>query len=250
MEPPSGLKANLLRAYLVFDESIWENSSKQGEFKCIIFGLCFFHAVIVERRKFGPIGWNRGYPFNNGDLKTCIMVLYNYLENNTKIPWDDLRYLFGEIMYGGHITDNIDRRLCNTFLETYIREELFESLELYPGFNTPAAMSYAEYSEYIEESIERETPAAYGLHPNAEIGFMTSQADTLFTNIAELQPRSGGAGAGMSREEKVKQTLDDLLEKMPELFIRFEIEERIDEKTPYTGVFLQECERFSLFIFE
>ena len=39
-------------------------------------------------------------------------VLYNYLEANNRIPWEDLRYLFGEIMYGGHITDDWDRRLC------------------------------------------------------------------------------------------------------------------------------------------
>ena len=39
-------------------------------------------------------------------------VLYNYLEANNRVPWEDLRYLFGEIMYGGHITDDWDRRLC------------------------------------------------------------------------------------------------------------------------------------------
>ena len=39
-------------------------------------------------------------------------VLYNYLEANNRVPWQDLQYLFGEIMYGGHITDDWDRRLC------------------------------------------------------------------------------------------------------------------------------------------
>ena len=44
----------------------------------------------------------------------------------SKVPWDDLRYLFGEIMYGGHITDDWDRRLCRTYLAEYIRVEMLE----------------------------------------------------------------------------------------------------------------------------
>jgi dynein heavy chain len=43
------------------------------------------------------------------------------LENSSKIPWEDLRYLFGEIMYGGHITDDWDRRLCRTFLQEWLQ---------------------------------------------------------------------------------------------------------------------------------
>ena len=42
-EPPTGLKANLKRAYLNFTEAIWENSTKQAEFKALVFALCFFH---------------------------------------------------------------------------------------------------------------------------------------------------------------------------------------------------------------
>jgi len=38
-------------------------------------------------------------------------VLFNYLEANNRIPWEDLRYLFGEIMYGGHITGDIHSSL-------------------------------------------------------------------------------------------------------------------------------------------
>jgi dynein heavy chain len=93
--------------------------------------------------QFGPQGWNKIYPFNvgkllvcrelagslpisdiaqrqafktrlkqstfSGDLNISVSVLYNYLEANAKVPWEDLRYLFGEIMYGGHITDDWDR---------------------------------------------------------------------------------------------------------------------------------------------
>ena len=52
-EPPSGLKANMLRAYGSFTEAIWENTLKPGELKSMIFALCFFHSVVCERRKFG-----------------------------------------------------------------------------------------------------------------------------------------------------------------------------------------------------
>jgi hypothetical protein len=56
------------------------------------------------------------------------MVLYNYLEANAKVPWEDLRYLFGEIMYGGHITDDWDRRLCKTYLEVYMHPDMVSLL--------------------------------------------------------------------------------------------------------------------------
>lgn len=59
-----------------------------------------------------------------GDLTISVSVLYNYLEANSKVPWEDLRYLFGEIMYGGHITDDWDRRLCITYLEEFMQSDL------------------------------------------------------------------------------------------------------------------------------
>ena len=251
-EPPSGLKANMLRAYGSFTEAIWDNTSKPAELKSMIFALCFFHSVVCERRKFGPIGWNRGYPFNPGDLSVCITVAQNYLEASSKVPWTDLRYIFGEIMYGGHITDAKDRRLCSAYLQTYVREELLDNLAFFPKFDVPpSTLSHKQYCEYIEEKLAVETPAAYGLHPNSEIGFMTRQADALFAAVAELQPRAGGGGAGMSLGERVKRLLDDIVDKLPELFPMGELEERtIDERSPYVGVFLQECERMNSLLFE
>ena len=102
--------------------------AREAEFKSILFSLCYFHAVVCERRKFGPQGWNRVYPFNTGDLNISMNVLYNYLEANAKVPWEDLRYLFGEIMYGGHITDDWDRTLCRTYLAEYMNIEMVSQI--------------------------------------------------------------------------------------------------------------------------
>lgn len=62
-----------------------EMCAREAEFKSILFSLCYFHAVVSERRKFGPQGWNRVYPYNNGDLTISCNVLYNYLEANPKV---------------------------------------------------------------------------------------------------------------------------------------------------------------------
>lgn len=133
-EPPTGMQANLHKALENFSQETLEMCSKEAEFKAILFSLCYFHAVVAERRKFGPQGWNKIYPFNVGDLNISVSVLYNYLEASPKIPWEDLRYLFGEIMYGGHITDDWDRRLCVSYLEELMQPDLVDGeLQLAPG---------------------------------------------------------------------------------------------------------------------
>ncbi|KAF6093338.1 dynein axonemal heavy chain 17 [Phyllostomus discolor] len=248
-EPPTGMHANLHKALDLFTQDTLEMCTKEIEFKCILFALCYFHAVVAERRKFGAQGWNRSYPFNNGDLTISINVLYNYLEANPKVPWDDLRYLFGEIMYGGHITDDWDRRLCRTYLLEYIRVEMLEGeVQLAPGFHIPPNLDYKGYHEYINENLPPESPYLYGLHPNAEIGFLTVTSEKLFRTVLEMQPKEtdSGAGTGVSREEKVKAVLDEILEKTPEMFNMAEIMAKAAEKTPYVVVAFQECERMNI----
>ncbi|CAF3056070.1 unnamed protein product [Rotaria socialis] len=255
-EAPTGMYANFHKALDNFDQDTMERCSKENEFKSILFALCYFHAVVAERRKFGPIGWNRRYPFNNGDLTISVDVLYNYLEANSKVPWEDLRYLFGEIMYGGHITDDWDRRLCRSYLETYINPDMFDGeLFLAPLFPIPPNSDYKGYHQYIDEYLPAESPSLYGLHSNAEIDFLTTTSEALFKTVLELQPRDAGAGAAeggsiTTREEKIKSVLDDITGRLPDDFNMAELFAKTEEKTPYTVVALQECERMNALLKE
>uniref|UniRef100_A0A8C4MCH5 Dynein axonemal heavy chain 9 n=1 Tax=Equus asinus asinus TaxID=83772 RepID=A0A8C4MCH5_EQUAS len=248
-EPPTGMHANLHKALDNFTQDTLEMCSRETEFKSILFALCYFHAVVAERRKFGPQGWNRPYPFNTGDLTISVNVLYNFLEANAKVPYDDLRYLFGEIMYGGHITDDWDRRLCRTYLEEFIKPEMLEGeLSLAPGFPLPGNMDYSGYHQYIDAELPPESPYLYGLHPNAEIGFLTQNSEKLFCTVLELQPRdsNAGDGAGASREEKVKAVLEEILERVTDEFNISELMAKVEERTPYIVVAFQECERMNI----
>ncbi|NXF50317.1 DYH11 protein, partial [Oceanites oceanicus] len=84
-EPPTGMLANLHAALYSFDQDTLELCTREREFKSILFSLCYFHACVAGRLKFGPQGWNGRYPLGARDLAVCITVLCSYLETHTKV---------------------------------------------------------------------------------------------------------------------------------------------------------------------
>jgi dynein heavy chain len=68
-EPPRGLKANLTRTFADVTEEDWEGSAKPREYKKMLFALAYFHAAILERRKYGAIGWNIAYQWMTADFE-------------------------------------------------------------------------------------------------------------------------------------------------------------------------------------
>lgn len=263
-EPPEGLKANMKRAFAFFTKE--EIDEKEAKVKAILFALCYFHSVMLERKKFGPKGWNMKYPFAIGDLRDSAIVLNNYLDGPAsagKIPWDDLKYIFGEIMYGGHIVNNWDRVMCAAMLNSLMTDGLLDEIELFPfidGKNVtfkspPQNLSYEKYSEYIETETPPETPLAFGMHPNAEIDFRTTQCINLFKQLQEIQPRDAGAegGGGDTVQEKVQafiQRVNDEASLDSNKLNYEEIVSRIQDESrgPYQNSFLQECEVMNFLI--
>ncbi|KAJ1100507.1 hypothetical protein NDU88_005592 [Pleurodeles waltl] len=125
-------------------------------------------------------------------------------------------------------------------------------LMLAPGFLAPPNLDYTGYHKYIDEMLPVESPVLYGLHPNAEIEFLTVTSENLFRALLEMQPSDAliGEGTGQSVEEKVKNVLDDILEKLPEEFSIMEIMQKTTERSPYILVCFQECERMNNLIRE
>jgi dynein heavy chain len=259
-EPPTGLKANLKRAWLALPKDGIEECDPKT--KSILFGLCYFHSVMMERKTFGKMGFNRAYPFSIGDLQNSSTCLHNYMENSSggKVPWQDLKYIFGEIMYGGHITDDFDRLLTNEYLNFYMKDGLLEESELFPfatsddkvSFMSPIPTSFDKYLRYIDTNVPGETPVAFGLHPNAEIDFKTQQCVTTFETLIELQPREDNEeGDVATPEQKAESVATEILDKIEDK--KFDIEEvksSLDEVGPYQNFFFQEMDFVNCLLLE
>ncbi|KAH8617882.1 putative Dynein heavy chain and region D6 of dynein motor [Trypanosoma vivax] len=75
IEAPPGVKQNLLRSYITWDEPFLQ--SKTNTMSQMLFGLAWFHALLQERRNYVPQGWVKFYEFSPADLKaaaTCCVL--------------------------------------------------------------------------------------------------------------------------------------------------------------------------------
>lgn len=88
-------------------------------------GLSYFHAIVRERKRYGAIGWNINYDFNDSDLKISMRQLQHMLDNYSEIPYKALTYLTGECYYGGKVTDDWDRRLLKSLLNLFYNDVIF-----------------------------------------------------------------------------------------------------------------------------
>lgn len=102
------------------------------------------------------------------------------------------------------------------------------------GFAVPPNSDYKGYHTYIDEALPPESPYLYGLHPNAEIEFLSTTSERVFRTVFEMQPRDADTGAGEapSREEVLGNLIDELVEKCPEGF-------NMTELQVYIAIFLK-----------
>jgi len=224
-EPPDGLKLNMRSIYAKIDQTIIDECPHYA-FRSCLYVLAFLHAVVLERRKYGKIGWNVPYDFNESDflISRALLSLYltkAYEDEDEFLPWGSLKYLVGDAMYGGRVSDDMDRRVLVTYLQEYMGDFLFDDCQKFyfsqAGFNyeLPEFGPVENYKQTIETLPLSNSPAVFGLHPNAEIGYFTNASKQMWKDLINLQPRSGGSGEGLSREDYIMQVAKDVEGKIP-----------------------------------
>jgi dynein heavy chain len=261
-EPPDGLKLNMRSSYSRITPEI-ATSCSHPAFRPLLYVLCFYHAVVQERRKYGKIGWNVRYDFNDSDFNISRRLLELYLESSYDwsggdakvIPWGALKYLIGDAMYGGRVTDNFDRRVLQCYLNEYMGDFLFDTSNKFSfshagfDYDMPDAGELQVYKDMVETLPLINPPGVFGLHNNAEIAYLKDMASDLWGDLIELQPRVGGGGGGITREAHIANTARDVQDKVPKEYDMMAIAKQMGEnRTPCQIVLLQELERWNILV--
>lgn len=251
-EPPRGIKANLRRSYDGISEQQLEDP--RGYLKKMIFGICFFHSQVQERRKFGPLGWNIRYEFNDSDLDTSLTMLPLLLEEQEDIPWDALLFVIGHITYGGRVTDDLDRRCLISMLKKILNTQIFEDDYKFSDsgiYYAPKDGTLQSYIDYIETLPLKDEPEVFGMHPNTNINYQLQESDRIIATIMNIQPRISSSSGGKSPDEIIIEKCTEIQEQLPELLDRLEGKKELfknDAKgllPSLSTVLLQEVERFN-----
>jgi dynein heavy chain len=275
MQPPRGVRANMLRGLgtdiavenFTFETNRRRNSSSTNDnmeenkeikeeednddidlgtaaYCKMLYALVFYHACVLERRKFGGIGWNIPYEWMASDLKTGVLQLKLYLphvydDEGTKtnftnkeylntIPFDAIQTMMGEINYGGRVTDKWDLRpvadilgslMCRSLVDptskgySLVPGSVTSSTESMKGINLSAysvpdgAVTREQMMEHVKKMPLLDDPRLFGLDTNANITCQLQESNELMDTILAL---GGGSNSNGSDEEGGDQILQEL----------------------------------------
>ncbi|CAF0769681.1 unnamed protein product [Adineta ricciae] len=249
-EPQKGIKANMKRLYELIPSEQTQRVKHAEKYRKLTFALAFFHSIIIERKKFLQFGWNTDYTFNDSDFQISENLLAVYLDMYEKTPFDALKYLIANVIYGGHCTDEWDMRLLQTYINSYIREEvldvMYHKLSSLPYYYMPRDGAFKSYKDFVSSMPATDHPEAFGQHSNADVASQVQESKMLFENLLMILPQKSSAIAEKEIENEVVKITREMIKSMPHLIDIEAVKKYMSiDVSPLSVVLCQEAERYN-----
>lgn len=204
-EPPPGIKANLQESL----RSIPPSRLARGptERARLYFMLAWLHAVVQERLRYVPLGWTKVYEFNDSDQDCAFSTIDKWLDTASggranispeKIPWDAIRSLLKQSIYGGRIDNEYDQRLLDSFVNTLFTPECYDiDFQLVKGSSeheksivVPDGTKMEQFLDWVGKLPDREPPTWLGLPSNAERVLLTLKGNKMLSKVRKMKSLS------------------------------------------------------------
>ncbi|KII86419.1 hypothetical protein PLICRDRAFT_44012 [Plicaturopsis crispa FD-325 SS-3] len=200
-EPPPGIKANLLDSL----RSIPGTRLAQGpaEKVRLYFLLAWFHAVVQERLRYAPLGWSKAYDFNDSDMASAFGTIDTWLNTVAKgrtnidpvsIPWDALRTLVKQSVYGGRVDSDFDQRILDAFVDGLFTPSAYNvDFDLVPSITgsqllaAPDGTKMDHFLSWVQGLPDREPPSWLSLPPTAERVIAVAQGNELLSKLRKMR---------------------------------------------------------------
>ncbi|KAJ3290947.1 hypothetical protein HK104_006430 [Borealophlyctis nickersoniae] len=200
-EPPPGIKANLHETLSSIPTT--RLSKGPNERVRLYFLLAWLHAVVQERLRYAPLGWTKTYEFNDSDHDMGLVVIDRWLDTvaqgrtniaPNRIPWDAIKILITQTVYGGKIDSEFDQKLLESFVEAFFdaanydsNTALVEESEGIQALAVPDGTRIEQFLDWINKLPEQQPPTWLGLPNNAEKVLMASKGLAFLSKVRKMK---------------------------------------------------------------
>eukprot|EP00002_Diphylleia_rotans_P021405 TRINITY_DN4165_c0_g1_i7.p1 TRINITY_DN4165_c0_g1~~TRINITY_DN4165_c0_g1_i7.p1 ORF type:complete len:4191 (+),score=803.60 TRINITY_DN4165_c0_g1_i7:51-12623(+) len=209
-ETPPGIQAAVRRAYQSLDESFLHDLPRR--YRRMMFALSYFHALVQERRRFGPIGWSCAYEFGDSDFRTGCKLLRTHVESPSTMSYETYIKIIGDIVYGARIVEAMDQRLLNVILGNVLTHDLSDNgqhnFSADGKYFLPNNDDIPSLLKVVSDWPTEDDPLVLGLHQNASVAVATRQTKLFFSSLSSIERLNDPQQALESSQQK--QLLDSL----------------------------------------
>ena len=269
LEAPVGIKENTLRSLTslpssFFDAKLFASKEDEGEedslslsdvsrlkarklalnrenlnvWRAMVVRLCFFHAVVQERNRFGHSGWNSTYSFHLGDLQASLsfleLAMFDFypIATHWSTKWMAISEFAGNVIYGGHVSDEWDRKCMGLLLDQFsspntqvggsktrrtLTDDFTYSQTAYltPRFDIPDPGTLFTYRAYIDQIQTPALEKLLGMPQNAQKLLNLHEGNEFMTMVRQIQHDTASVSRIVQSAETVLGQATHILDVLP-----------------------------------